>query len=165
VVAVRQPHSMGSGVVIGENLVITAGHVVDEDGYIKIKASKNPLKKYTSFYFVAMMAHERDNIVCLSGEFKFSPSAIFKIGCEEKDKPFMIQTRRGLFELTEFISQPGDSGSAVMCKHGRLVAIHWGHQKIKTKGLIKKKTSLFLMIEPLDAAVLLAVAEDAREDK
>lgn len=151
VVAVHQPHSIASGVVIGENLVVTAAHVVDEDGYIKIRVSKNPLKRYTNFFKLGEMSNPRENIVCLYGPFEFSLTAIFKVGCEKNDKPFMIHTRRGLFELEEFVPQPGDSGSAVICKHGRLIGIHWGHYKVKTKIgsklVITKKIPIFLLFK------------------
>jgi len=151
VVTIRQPHSIGAGVVIGENLVITAAHVVDEDGYIKIRVSKNPLMKHTEFFKLAEIDKLRENIVCLYGPFDFSPTAIFKLGCEKNDKPFMIQTRRGLFELTNFNSQPGDSGSAVICKHGRLLGVHWGHQSIMTitngKKVTKRTKPIFLLFK------------------
>lgn len=151
VVTVRQPTSVASGVVIGENLIITAEHVVDEDGYIKIRVSKNPLKKYTKFFRLAEMPNAKEKIVCLYGPFEFSPTAIFKVGCEKDNEPFMVQTRRGLFEVTEFNSQPGDSGSAVICKHGRLLGVHWGHHKVKTKIgnrlVTTKKTPIFLLFK------------------
>jgi len=151
VVAIKQPGTIGSGVVIGENLVVTAAHVVDEPGYIKIKISENPLTKYTEFFKLAEIPHGRENIVCLYGPFKFSPTAIFKLGCDEDGEPFMIQTRRGLFELTEFNSQPGDSGSAVMCVHGHLLGVHWGHHNIATmingKRKITKTKPIFLLFK------------------
>ncbi len=148
VVAIRQPKTIGTGVVIGENLVITAAHVVDEDGYIKIKVSKNPFKTYTEFRRLADMTNQPENIVCLYGPHEFSPTSIFKLGC--KDEPFMVQTRRGLFELTEYNSQRGDSGSAVMCKHGHLLGVHYGSNIAlvrKGKEMIEVKQPIFLLFK------------------
>jgi len=140
VVTIRQRTSIGTGVVIGENLVITASHVVDEPGYIKLRLSKNPLKRYTEFRKLAEISHDRENIVALYGPWEFSPTMIFKVGCDSP--PFMIQTRRGLFELTEYTPQGGDSGSAVMCEHGHLVGVHWGSRTYSTR-----KEPLFLLFK------------------
>lgn len=129
VVEIRQPKSIASGVVIGENLVITAAHCVDENGYIKIRVSKNPIIKYTRFYKLAEFSNPREPIVCVYGEYKFDETAIFEVGCSFP--PAFVQTRRGLFAVDKFISMPGDSGSAVMDKHGHLLGVHYGSRTVE----------------------------------
>ena len=140
VVEIRQPKSSARGVVIGENLVVTAAHCVDEDGFIKIKVSKNPLTKYTRFYKLAEFSNPRESIVCIYGKFKFDKASIFEVGCNFP--PAFIQTRRGLFTVDEFISRPGDSGSAVMDKHGHLLGVHYGHRTVAGK-----RSPIFLLFK------------------
>lgn len=143
VVTIRQPGSIASGAVIGENLVVTAAHCVDEDGYIKIRVSKNPLKKYTTFYKLAEMPNKIENFVCLYGSHHFNSTSIFKVGCDSSDSaPAFVQTRRGLFKIDDFVSQKGDSGSAIIDKHGHLLGVHYGSQTYRNK-----KIPIFLLFK------------------
>lgn len=129
-VEVYQPRTIGTGVVVGENIVMTVGHVVDE-GWVRLKLSNNPLTKYTKFYRLATIERARDSIVILYGDYEFKPSAVFKLGC--KKSPSLVRTRRGLFEVDNYLSQPGDSGSAVVCEDGHLLGLVYGHKVIKIK--------------------------------
>ena len=130
IVQIHQPRTVGTGVVVGENIVMTVGHVVDAGG-VKLKLSNNPLTRYTKFYRLATIKYSRDNIVILHGDYEFKPSAIFKLGCNKL--PFLVQTRRGLFEVDNYLSQPGDSGSAVTCDDGHLLGLVYGRKIINVR--------------------------------
>jgi V8-like Glu-specific endopeptidase len=140
VVTIRQPNTIASGVVIGKNLIVTAAHCVNKDGYIKVKVSRNSIIKYTEFYKLTEINSKPENMICIYGDYNFRDSAIFEIGFGSS--PAFVQTSRGLFEIDEFNPQPGDSGSALIDRRGRLIGLVYGRKTIKGK-----KAPVFLLFK------------------
>jgi len=119
----------GTGVVVSDNEVVTAYHVVDGDTKCKIKVSTFP-RNIIGFKIQKYMLTD-DNIepiVLLRpfGRYKFFKKNIFKIGI---GAPYKVITLRGTFHWKGYRAVRGDSGSAVVNIKGDLVGVVYGHRR------------------------------------
>ena len=130
-------HRIGTGVVINKNFIITAHHVIRGEGkctvripilhnriHFKKRALPLLVRNYKNIEPVVLMQPTGDDI-----DYEFNKDSIFKIG---EGEPYKAITRRGDFLWENYRPKPGDSGSAIVTKHGELVGILYGHRKDKT---------------------------------